>query len=124
MRSRDGNLQGTEAAVTSVPDWLRDLIRAFRSQGLQPKVQRVRSLWNLLRQRGLLSRSRRVRVLLLYAWRNGLRPRPRPRTTRRLVRQLRRWGILPGLTVSRVAPRPVRIRALRPIVVQPLRPQY
>jgi len=132
MLSED-ELQGFGAPV-SVPDWLRGLIRAIRREGMRPKDESVRSLWNLLRQRQLLARSPWLQRGLRFAWTTGLANRPRPRTTRRLVALLRRWGILPPLP-GRLASRPVRatrpfrpagVRTpaapIRPVAVRPLRP--
>jgi hypothetical protein len=78
----------------SVPNWLESLTRAMQSEAVQPRDARVRSLWSLLRERGLLSRSRWLRELLLRIWRRGLIARPRPRTTSRLLIELRNLGLL------------------------------
>ena len=48
MMSEDLELQGIGADV-AVPDWLRGLIRAIKSEAIQPKDERVKSLWNMLR---------------------------------------------------------------------------
>jgi hypothetical protein len=121
MMSEDMELQGLDAPIAA-PDWLRGLIRAVRREGLQPRDERVRSLWNLLRQRQLLGRSRWLRGILRYAWDRGLVARPRPRSTRRLVWRLRRWGILPP-PLPRVSVRhPVAIRPLAPVTMRPVRP--
>jgi hypothetical protein len=123
MISED-ELQGLGAPVT-VPDWLRGLIRSIRREGMRPKDERVRSLWNLLRQRQLLARSPQLQRALRFAWNSGLAKRPRPRTTRRMVGLLRRWGILPPLPARaaiarRVGARPFRVAARVPY--RPIRP--
>jgi hypothetical protein len=122
MVSQEMELQGTTAAVAAVPDWLQGLIRAVRSEAVQPKDTRVKSLWDLLRQRQLLARSPWLRAVLRRIWNRGLPARPRPRTTQRLVRRLRRWGILPPLAVSPMARRPVPTRPLTPVTLRPVRP--
>jgi hypothetical protein len=126
--------------IGQAPDWLTQLIQAIRGEAIAPRDARVRSMWNLLRQRGLLRRSPWLRNILRRIWRQGLAARPRPRTTRRLLRLLRRWGVLPPsavppIVVSPVVPqtvvvapaaprplRPVAVRPLRPVTAQPLRP--
>lgn len=127
-------------AATAVPDWLRGLIRAVRREAIPPKDPRVKSLWNLMRQRQVLSRSPWVRGLLLRCWK-GLPARERPRTTMTLVARLRRLGILPSRPASAVAPGsayrqgplytpvrgawPVRLQpvaTIRPALVRPLQP--
>ncbi|HSF09061.1 MAG TPA: transglutaminase-like domain-containing protein, partial [Nitrospirales bacterium] len=94
MMAEDLEFQGIGAAGV-VPDWLRGLIRAVRSEAIQPKDPRVKSLWDLLRQRQLLRRSPRLKAVLRRIWSRGLSARPRPRTAGRIVRSLRRWGLLP-----------------------------
>jgi hypothetical protein len=126
--------------VEQTPDWLAQLIRAVQDQAIAPRDARVRSMWNLLRERGLLGRSRWLRNVLRRIWRQGLVARPRPRTTQRLVRLLQRWGVVPASAVSPIVaspvvpqtivvspgvPRPFRpviARPLRPVAVMPLRP--
>jgi len=124
-------------ADAMVPDWLRGFIRAVRREALSPKDVRVKSLWDLLRQRQLLARSPWLKGLLLRCW-QGLPARERPRTTRRLVARLRSLGILPPraagtaaqgpvFTGVRYARRgwPVRLRpvaAIRPVPMTPVRP--
>ncbi|MGH2520947.1 MAG: transglutaminase-like domain-containing protein [Anaerolineales bacterium] len=116
MLSQDMDLQGSQAAA-AVPDWLRGLVRAVRREAMQPRDARVKSLWDLLRQRQLLRRSQWLQGMLRRVWGRGLQARPRPYTTRRLVRLLRRWGILPPLAVAR---RRMPIRPLRPVIVRPM----
>jgi hypothetical protein len=129
MMSEDVELQGSPGAP-EVPDWLKGLIRAVRSEAIQPKDGRVKSLWDLLKQRQLLARSVWLRALLRRMWDRGLEPRPRPRTTQRLVRRLRLWGILPAPAerpasgrLRMVRPgKPAVVRPMRPVAVRPLRP--
>ena len=128
MLSEDMELQGIGAAG-AVPDWLRSLIRAVRSEAIQPKDARVKTLWDLLRQRQLLRRSPWLKALLHRIWYQGLQARSRPRTTRRLKKRLRRWGILPPPAIRGAAtPRsaampplaPVPMRAVHPVAVKPV----
>ena len=123
MMAEDLELQGIGAAV-AVPDWLRGFIRSVRSEAIQPKDARVKSLWDLLRQRQLLRRSPWLKALLSRMWYQGLpQARPRPRTTRRVARRLRRWGILPPLAVRGAAtPRPAAMRPLTRVPIQAARP--
>jgi hypothetical protein len=90
-------LQGA-AAIVAPPVrrrvWLRSLIRAVARDGLQPRDPRVRALWYLLRRRGLLDQSPRLKRALRIMWARGLRPRPRPRTARLMLTLLRQWGLL------------------------------
>jgi hypothetical protein len=90
-------LQGA-AAIVAPPVrrrvWLRSLIRAVARDGLQPRDPRVRALWYLLRRRGLLDQSPRLKRTLRIMWARGLRPRPRPRTARLMATLLRQWGLL------------------------------
>jgi len=142
MMAEDMELQGIGAAG-AVPDWLKGLIRTVRREALQPKDARIKSLWDLLRQRQLLQRSRWLKAVLQRMWSRGLSVRPRPRTVRRIVQILRRWGILPpklvGAGASRLvgvrsvtrtavqAARPVRLKpvaSLRPTSMQPVRPVH
>ena len=123
MMAEDLELQGIGAAV-AVPDWLRGFIRSVRSEAIQPKDARVKSLWDLLRQRQLLRRSPWLKALLNRMWYQGLpQARPRPRTTRRVARRLRRWGILPPLAVRGAAThRPAAMRPLTQVPIQAARP--
>jgi hypothetical protein len=82
----------------------------------------VKSLWTLLRQRQLLGRNPWLKALLLRCWK-GLPTRRRPRTTRRLVAQLREWGVLPPRGVRAAAQTPVHmlthsVQTLRPVVLR------
>jgi hypothetical protein len=70
------------------------LIEAVRTAGLQPRDPRVKSTWDLLRSRGLLSRELWVRRLLRRMWQQGLPPGNRPRSAERLDTALRSWGVL------------------------------
>lgn len=121
MMAEDLELQGIGAAM-AVPDWLKGLIRAVRSEAIQPKDARVKSLWDLLRQRQLLRRSPWLKALLNRIWYQGLAARQRPRTTRRLKKRLRRWGLLPPKVVGVTTPRPAAMRPLTPVPMQAARP--
>ena len=121
MLADDMELQGIDAA-RAVPHWLRGLIRAVRREAIQPKDPRVKTLWNLLRQRQLLRRSPWLKAALLRIW-QGLPERARPNTARKLVLRLRRWGILPARLTTVAAQGPAvlrdhRIRAVRPIALR------
>jgi hypothetical protein len=125
--AEDIELQGIGAAA-AVPDWLKGLIKAVRSEAIQPKDARVKSLWDVLKQRQLLGRSRWLKAVLRRIWNRGLSARPHPRTARRIVRRLRLWGILPPKSVKAAAPRsaamrplaPVPMRAVQPVAVKPV----
>ena len=127
MMAEDMELQGI-GGVVAVPDWLRGLIRAVRLEAVQPKDTRVKSLWDLLRQRQLLRRSPWLKAVLFRIWNRGLSARPHPRTARRIKRRLRRWGILPPISVSAAAHIPagmrpearVAVQAVRPVVLKPV----
>jgi Transglutaminase-like superfamily len=121
MNYQDLELQGI-AATAAVPEWLRGLIRAVRSGGLQPKDARVKSLWELLQQRQLLSRNPRLRSKLQFILERGLSARPRPRTARWLVRRLRRLGILQPLPASLARRQMKPAPPLKPIAVRPVKP--
>jgi hypothetical protein len=127
MISPDLELQGIGAEV-EVPMWLRSLIRAIRSEAMQPKDARVKSLWDLLRKRQQLRTHPWIKDVLQRIWSKGLAARPRPLTTEKLVTRLRQMGILhqggtgpaihrpaPGRPGSRMAMRPVRVVAVRPV---------
>ena len=127
MLAEDVELQGI-GAVRPVPDWLRGLIRSVRSEAIQPKDTRIKSLWDLLRQRQLLRRSPWLKAALHRIWNQGLSARPRPRTVSRIKRRLRRWGILPPISVSAATHRPAvtspvtraAVQAVRPVALQPV----
>ena len=119
MPSEDMELQGLG---TPVPDWLKGLIRAVRSEAITPKDARVKSLWDLLRQRQLLRRSPWLKAVLRRMWTQGLSARPHPRTARRIVHRLRRWGVLPPKSARAAAQRPATTRPLAPAAVQAMRP--
>jgi len=121
MMAEDIELQGL-SDIGAVPDWLRGLLRAVRHEALQPKDTRVKSLWDLLRQRQLLQRSPWLRAVLRRVWDRGLSARPHPRTARRIKIRLRHWRILPPIAVSAAAYRPAGIRARAQSAVQPARP--
>jgi hypothetical protein len=121
MLAQDPELQGTVTAP-EVPVWLRGLIRSVRREAVPARDARVKSLWDLLRQRRLLRRSPWLRAALRRIWERGLQARPRPAATRRLVRLLRRWGVLPPRPGRPTAVRPTAVRPLQPIRLQPVRP--
>jgi hypothetical protein len=124
--SRQPDLQ--EATTAPVPDWLVGLMRAVQQTGLQPRDTRVQALWNLLRQRQLLGRSRWLPMVLRRFWSRGLTARPHPRTANRLERLLRRWGILPALATRQggASPTPTRLLGwipgggLQPVAMRPV----
>ena len=130
MLSDDMELQGIGAAV-AVPDWLKGLIRSVRYEAIKPKDPRVKSLWELLKQRQLLSKSPWLKAVLRRMWDQGLSTRPHPRTAHRIVRRLRLWGVLPPKSVykggryvpqSTAAYRPPTMRPLAPVAMQAMRP--
>lgn len=118
--SEDMELQGIGAAMAA-PDWLRQLIRAVRSEAIQPKDARVKSLWDLLKQRQLLAKSPWLKALLRRFWEQGLLvARPRPRTTMRMVQCLRLLDILPsGVTGAAARPSAPK-QAVRPMALKPV----
>jgi hypothetical protein len=118
--------------VAEVDDWLKGLIRAVWKEAVPPKDARVKSLWDLLRQRQLLGRSPWLQRVLRRIWTQGLAARVRPHTARRLVRRLRRLGILPPragapgvapISISVQAGGPARLVPLRPVVSPPAGPR-
>lgn len=117
MIAQDMDLQGLGATAT--PEWLRGLIRSIRREAIKPKDERVRQLWNLMRQRQVLGRSQWTRNFLQRIWSRGLAARQRPYTTRRLVRSLRRWGILPPRPAR---PTPAGLQPIQPVTTQRLWP--
>lgn len=121
MMAEDMELHGIGAGEV-VPDWLRGLIRALRAEAIQPKDVRVKSLWDLLRQRQLLSRSPWLKAVLHRIWNRGLSARPRPRTASRIRRRLRLWRILPPKSVRATSHRPAVTRAVRRAAYQTVRP--
>ena len=102
-------LQGIGAPV---PDWLKGLIRAVRREAIKPKDARVKSLWDLLRQRQLLRRSRWLKAVLRRIWTRGLSARPHPRTARRIVHQVAALGSLATKVSARAGSSPDEPRAL------------
>jgi hypothetical protein len=130
MMSEDLELRGIGAEVTAVPPWLNGLILAIRSEAMQPKDERVKSLWNLLRDRRQLSTHPWVKEVLQRIWSKGLVARPRPLTTKKLVMRLRQIGILPSAGAGAAAHRPgagrpgapMAMRPVRAVPVKPVRP--
>lgn len=124
----DLELQGIGAEV-EVPIWLRSLVRAIRSEAMQPRDARVKSLWNALRERQQLRAHPWIKDVLQRIWSKGLAARPRPLTTERLVTRLRQMGILPpertGPTIQRPGPgrsrAPMAMRPVRVVAVKPAR---
>lgn len=108
--------------VGAVPDWLRGLLRTVRIEAVQPKDTRIKSLWDLLRQRQLLRRSPWLKAVLRRIWNRGLSARPHPRTARRIKLRLRRWGILPPIAVSAAVHRSAGIPPVTRAAVQAVRP--
>jgi hypothetical protein len=105
MVSQDSELQAI-AGAEAVPNWLQELIQAVQREGLQPKDARVKSLWNLLRQRQLLGQSPWLQKVLRPVWSLGLAARPHPREAAQLAEELRRLGILREPLVSPIRPVP------------------
>jgi hypothetical protein len=101
-------IEGVVDGIGAAPDWLRSFLRALRREAIQPKDQRVKSLWDLLRQRRMLGRFPWLKAVLRRIWDKGLAARPRPRTTARAAGLLRSVGILPPR-------RPFAPPALRPV---------
>ncbi|MEK6801867.1 MAG: transglutaminase-like domain-containing protein [Nitrospirota bacterium] len=121
MMAEDMELQGIDG-VGAVPDWLRGLLRTVRTEAVQPKDTRIKSLWDLLRQRQLLRRSPWLTTVLRRIWNRGLSARPHPRTARRIKQRLRRWGILPPISAIAAAHRPAGMRPVTRAPVQTVRP--
>jgi hypothetical protein len=127
MMADDMELQGI-SGIGAVPVWLRGLIRAVRSEAIQPKDPRVKSLWDLLRQRQWLHRDLWLKAVLHRAWNRGLPARRRPRTASRIKQTLRRWGVLPPKAAGAATHRPAvtspvtraNVRAVRPVVLKPV----
>lgn len=129
MMSEDLELRGIGAEM-EVPTWLHGLIRAIKSEAMQPKDERVKSLWNLLRDRRELSTHPWLKEVLQRIWSKGLAARPRPLTTEKLVTRLRHIGILPPGGAGAAAHRPgagrphapMAMRPVRAVPVKPMRP--
>jgi hypothetical protein len=129
MMSEDLELHGIGAGV-EVPTWLKGLIRAIRSEAMQPKDERVKSLWNMLRARKQLSTHPWLKEVLQRIWSKGLAARPRPLTTNKLVMRLRQIGVLPPGGAGAAAHRPgagrpnapMAMRPVRAVPVKPVRP--
>jgi hypothetical protein len=115
MMADDRELAGLGAAPAAL-ETVRDLVRAVRGQAVSRKDARVKTLWDLLRQRELLRRSPWLRDLLRRMWEQGLPLRPRPLTTQRMVSVLRQWDVLPG--PDRPPPRLKPVGVARPVQVR------
>lgn len=120
MMSEDLELHGIGAGVEA-PTWLKGLIRAIRSEAMQPKDERVKSLWNLLRERRELSTHPWLKEVLQRIWTKGLAARLRPLTTEKLVMRLRQIGILPSTGAGSGAHRPGAGRPRAPMAMRPVR---
>jgi len=129
MMSEDQELHGIGAEM-EVPKWLHGLIRAIRGEAMQPKDERVKSLWNLLRDRQQLRAHPWIKEVLQRIWSKGLIARPRPLTTEKLVTRLRHIGILPPAGAGPGSHRagaghpraPMAMRPVRVVAVKPMRP--
>ena len=120
--TQDIDRQGV-VGMAEADDWLKGVIRAVWKEAVPPKDARVKSLWDLLRQRQALGRSPWLRRVLRRIWEQGLAARVRPHTARRLVRRLRRLGILPPRPgAPAVAPTSISVQAGGPARLVPLRP--
>ena len=132
MMSEDLELRGIGAEMMEVPTWLKGLIRAIKSEAMQPKDERVKSLWNLLRDRRQLRTHPWVKEVLQRIWSKGLAARPRPLTTEKLVMRLRQIGILPPAGAGPAVHRPgagrhkapMAMRPVRAVEVKPMRPVH
>jgi len=121
MMSDDLELKGIGADGEG-GTWLRGLIRAIRSEAMQPKDERVKLLWNKLRDRRQLSTHPWLKEVLQRIWSKGLAARPRPVTTEKLVTRLRRIGLLPQAGTGAPGHRPGSGRPRAPIATRPVRP--
>ena len=75
MISEEMEMQGMGAEPA--PEWFNGFIQAVSGEAILPKDARVKSLWELLKQRQLLAQSVWLRSLLLRIWQQGL-PGPAP----------------------------------------------
>jgi hypothetical protein len=87
---------GATPLETQSMDWLQSLVRSISAEAITPRDPRVKRLYDLLRARRLLAQSPWLKARLVRIWQRGLAARQRPRLTRRLMRLLRRWGLLPA----------------------------
>jgi hypothetical protein len=129
--TQDIDRQGV-VGMAEADDLMKGVIRAIWKEAVPPKDSRVKSLWDLLRQRQVLGQSPWLRRVLRRIWDHGLAARVRPHTARRLVRRLRRLGILPPrpgapavgpVSISVQAGGPARLVALRRVIGPPLKPR-
>ena len=100
----------------------------MRNEAIKPKDPRVKSLWDLLRQRQLLRRSPWLKAVLRRIWIRGC-PLDLIRARRiGSCSRLRRWGMLPPKSVRAPAHRPTdhapfspsRMQAMRPVALKPV----
>jgi hypothetical protein len=120
-------LQGMDATTTV--EQLRGLIQAIRQGKVQAKDNRVKLLWNRLRQKPLFHRNVRSRAVLRFIWFRGLSGRPYPQVAQWLTDLLQRWNILPKPMATPSMPqrqqavmKSVAVRAGRPVAVRPMKP--
>ncbi len=105
----------------AIPDWLRQLLKSIRHEAVKPQDPRIKSLWELLRQRQVLGRSRWLKAVLRRIWRQGLAARARPRLANRVVSRLRYWRILPQKTNALKTPlTPAGMRPVSPVGLRPV----
>jgi hypothetical protein len=112
-RSNMGQMDGfNQSVIAPTPrSGLRGIVRAIRSEGLQPRDPRVRRLWYLARSRGVLDDW--LRNLLRRLWQNGLPAGNRPRTADRIatvIRSLIFSAAGPGVVPVPYGPYPYRLR--------------
>jgi hypothetical protein len=94
---------GGVPAAGQTPGWpapteqgVVEVLRGVEQFGLPRRDPRVRGLWYVLRQRGLLGQSPWLRAVLILIWRDGLQPRQRPKTARKMAEALRGFDLLPA----------------------------
>jgi hypothetical protein len=119
------HLQGL-AAKPSPVTWLPQLIQNVQQGGLKPQDPRVKTLWNLLRQRQLLNRSPWLKKVLGFMWKRGLSARARPNRARRIEKLMQQWGFLPAVPVATarniqaIAQKPVPVSTMQPVSIRPV----
>lgn len=117
------DFQGAESAAPPT-DWLPKLLSALGGEAIPARDPRVKQLYELLRQRQLWGRNRRMQRILRRIWQRGLQPRPRPRLAAWMKRVLGRWGLLAGQAgaAAQTAGRPLPRVGLRPVQVRRVQP--